>query len=159
NKKAVIKMRKHDKIARALYSIFSIMVLFFGCFSSSSNNKNEKNDIVTVYDSNNQEIAKFTSEKDITYFSELVGKSVENMDEDNIMSTLFHGVPKDAKISFKYAFTHTKNNGQKTTVNFFVYENYPYITLKGIPIISPLTWELSEKDNSFLQNPIEHKNK
>ncbi|MEL3899039.1 MAG: hypothetical protein P1P67_00680, partial [Treponema phagedenis] len=60
---------------------------------------------------------------------------------------------------FKYVFTHKRNNGQKTSVNFFVYENYPYITLDGIPVITPLTWELSADDNNFLQSPTTRENK
>lgn len=37
-------------------------------------------------------------------------------------------------------------------VDFYVYENYPYMTMKGIPLMSELTWELSEEDLEQLQH-------
>lgn len=141
------------------FKFFSFLLYFFVviCLSACTNSNND-GDIVTVYDSSDNKIAEFTSEKDIVYFAELVGNSTENIDEDN-STILYRDLPKDAKISFKYVFTHKRNNGQKTSVNFFVYENYPYITLGGIPVITPLTWELSADDNNFLQSPTTRGNK
>ena len=34
-----------------------------------------------------------------------------------------------------------------------VYENYPYMTVKRLPVLNKMTWELSEDDNTKLQAP------
>lgn len=151
-------MKKQSIILSCLF--FSFLFIMTACSSNSfdNGNSNENSDVVTVYDPNGKKLTEFTEEEDVVYFSELIGNSVENMDEDNVMSTLYKSVPKDAELSFKYVFTHTKDNGKQTTVDFYVYKNYPYLTLKGIPVISPLTWELSEEDNNILQKPLEYKN-
>ncbi len=111
-------------------------------------------DTIIVYDNNGNEILKTSEQSKIEYFSELIGNSVENIDNENA-STLYKSVPKDAVISYRYTMIHKKQNNDEDKVDFCVYENYPYITLKGIPIITPLTWELSEKDNELLQNPTD----
>lgn len=132
-----------------LLCIFTALTCFFACSFS----KKDLGDIITVYDSNNKKIAEFTDQKDIEYYSDLVGNTTENISEDNA-NLLYRKIPSDAKVRYKYVFTHRKDNGKKTSVNFFVYENYPYITLKGIPFIPDVTWELSEKDYNLLQNPV-----
>ena len=122
---------------------------------SNDYNKSEvksRNDIIIVYDKNNNKILETKEQSKIDYYSELVGNSVENIDEKNVFS-VFKSVPTDAVISYKYTMVHKKETGEEEKVDFYVYENYPYITLEGIPALSPLTWELSSEDNKCLQNP------
>ena len=156
------KMSKNNKIYIILCYAFCVILLLSGCGTLSTDNKIKEQDVVTVYDSDDKEITKFTSKKDVAYFSELIGNTAQNIAQnintDNFPITLYKEIPDDAKISFRYSFTHTRQTGKKTTVDFSVYENYPYITLKGLPVIAPLTWELSETDNKILQNPTEYKN-
>ncbi len=132
---------------------FSISLVSVLSFVSCAENKTGK-DTVTVYDKDNVKIIEIVNQDGLDYISELIGNSVENLDEENVMK-IFEGVPKDAVISYRYKFSHEREDGKISTVNFDVYENYRYITLKGIPIISPLTWELSEEDNKKLQKPKE----
>ncbi len=151
------------------FTLSLMMVLFTACgtkidanlnINKSETKDNKENvvdseiDTIIVYDNNGNEILKTSEQSKIEYFSELIGNSVENIDDENA-STLYKSVPKDAVISYRYTMIHKKQNNDEDKVDFYVYENYPYITLKGIPVITPLTWELSEKDNEMLQNPTD----
>ncbi len=131
-----------------LFSI-SFMVLFLIVYTQN-NGANDSVDMIIIYDNNGNEISKINDLSQIKYYSELIGNSVENIDEENAQ-IIYKTIPEDAIISYKYSMIHTKSNGDENITEFYVYENYPYITLQGLPTMPSLTWELSEKDRYRLQ--------
>ncbi len=146
-----------NKLKFYVFTLFFLFLVinFTGCrdYDVNSTKSNASgNDTIIVYDGNDKMIAEFTEQKKIDYFATLIGTSVENIGNGNTV-TLYKTIPDDAIVSYKYAMKHKKNNGDEDTVYFYVYKNYPYITLKGVSFIPSLTWELSAEDNNSLQNP------
>lgn len=116
----------------------------------TENNSESDFDKIEVYDSSDTKLLDINYKKNLDYFSELIGNTANNVNDNGIKK-----VPDDAEVSYKYEFETKSKDGRNKVykVDFYVYSNYPYITLDGIPIVSPLTWELSKKQNLKLQNP------
>lgn len=121
-------------------------------FTACSNNKDigTRKDMVIVYDSNQAKILEIDDQKTLDYFSELIGNTTNNMDNEKFP---LKKLPKDAKISYRYELISKRDDGAEHSVDFIVYKNYSYITMKGVPLIPSMTWEISQEENNKLQNP------
>lgn len=117
----------------------------------SEKSESRREDTIEIYNSENEKILETQDQKILDYMSYLIGMSTERMDEKN-HKDFFKEVPEDAKVRYHYVFITRRDNKEVSKVDFYVYENYPYMTLKGIPLISQFTWELSKEDLEQLQN-------
>lgn len=133
---------------RSLLLLLTFLFILTACGDLSNSKKS--NDRIEVYDKNQNIIVKKMNQKDLDYFSDLIGKSTDNTTEDDFSLVT---LPNDAEIIYEYKFITSREDGKETKVYFDIYDNYPYITLKGIPIISPLTWKLSDEEYLKLKNP------
>lgn len=138
-----------------------LMILILSSCSEKQSSDNtrpiNKKDNIVIYDADGNKLREVTEQSELDYFSNLIGNSTENIDEENA-DTLLEKVPEDAQISYRYVFISTReSDGVSNQFDFVVYKNYPYITLDGIPFLSTLTWELSEEDNNKLQHPMDLK--
>lgn len=137
-----------------IFIIMVMMVFGLSACSSSTNvesNKNKRQDKIEIYD-NNSKILETTDQNLLDYFSEKVSITLEKSEEE-IDEKFFKKLPNDADISYHYVFSSKRPDNEGTKIDFYVYSNYPYITLKGIPLVGSLTWELPEEENLKLQNP------
>ncbi|QJC21452.1 hypothetical protein HC352_02235 [Arcanobacterium buesumense] len=96
-------------------------------------------------------------EKISIFFSTLLANIVASDADKDAFAGLTREVPEDARTKYTYEITHLRADGKETTVKFFVYENYPYVMSTGIPLLAPLTWELSKEELAVLGDPLAHR--
>lgn len=137
-------MKRYITITLTLICVF----LLAAC--GNQTNMGQKNDRIEVYDKNQNMILEIDSQKELDYFSNLIGNTTANMENENF---LLVKLPKDAIVSYEYKFITNREDGKETEAKFYVYENYQYITLMGIPMVSPLTWKISDEEYAKLNNP------
>lgn len=133
-----------------MIAVVSIFVLS-GCNFTVENSKKMREDTIEIYNSDNEKILETQDQKILDYISTLIGMSTEKMDEKNYKE-FFKEMPEDAKVRYHYVFITEREDKEVSKVDFYVYENYPYMTMKGIPLIPEFTWELSEEDLEQLQH-------
>jgi len=133
-----------------MIAVVSIFVLS-GCNFTVENSKKMREDRIEIYNSDNEKILETQDQKILDYISTLIGMSTEKMDEKNYKE-FFKEMPEDAKVRYHYVFITEREDKEVSKVDFYVYENYPYMTMKGIPLIPEFTWELSEEDLEQLQH-------
>lgn len=133
-----------------MIAVVSIFVLS-GCNFTVENSKKMREDRIEIYNSDNEKILETQDQKILDYISNLIGMSTEKMDEKNYKE-FFKEMPEDAKVRYHYVFITEREDKEVSKVDFYVYENYPYMTMKGIPLIPEFTWELSEEDLEQLQH-------
>ncbi|MCW0947112.1 MULTISPECIES: hypothetical protein [Lactobacillales] len=122
--------------------VFMTIVIAFLIVLTSCRSK-KKEDKIEIFDSNNVKIAETEKQEELDYFSNFIEMSVENVN-DKKFDNYFKEIPDDAIKSYHFIFT---NGNEGTKIDFYIYENYPYITMEGVPMITtPLTWELSKED-------------
>ncbi|MHA6586618.1 hypothetical protein [Aerococcus mictus] len=124
---------------------FAFMTIVFGflIFLTSCSGSRKKEDKIEIFDSNDIKIAETEKQDELDYFSDFIEMSVENVN-DKKFENYFKEIPDDAIKSYHLIFT---NGNEGTKIDFYIYENYPYITMEGVPMITtPLTWELSKED-------------
>ena len=144
-------MRLYKKISSFfMIAVVSIFVLS-GCNFTVENSKKMREDRIEIYNSDNEKILETQDQKILDYISTLIGMSTEKMDEKNYKE-FFKEMPEDAKVRYHYVFITEREDKEVSKVDFYVYENYPYMTMKGIPLIPEFTWELSEEDLEQLQH-------
>ena len=144
-------MRMYKKITSFfMIAVVSIFVLS-GCNFTVENSKKMREDRIEIYNSDNEKILETQDQKILDYISTLIGMSTEKMDEKNYKE-FFKEMPEDAKVRYHYVFIKEREDKEVSKVDFYVYENYPYMTMKGIPLIPEFTWELSEEDLEQLQH-------
>jgi hypothetical protein len=144
-------MRMYKKISSFfMIAVVSIFVLS-GCNFTVENSKKMREDRIEIYNSDNEKILETQDQKILDYISTLIGMSTEKMDEKNYKE-FFKEMPEDAKVRYHYVFITEREDKEVSKVDFYVYENYPYMTMKGIPLIPEFTWELSEEDLEQLQH-------
>ncbi len=144
-------MRMYKKISSFfMIAVVSIFVLS-GCNFTVENSKKMREDRIEIYNSDNEKILETQDQKILDYISNLIGMSTEKMDEKNYKE-FFKEMPEDAKVRYHYVFITEREDKEVSKVDFYVYENYPYMTMKGIPLIPEFTWELSEEDLEQLQH-------
>ena len=125
--------------------VFMTIVIAFTIVFSSCRSR-EKEDKIEIFDSNNVKIAETEKQEELDYFSNFIGMSVENVN-DKKFENYFKEIPEDAIKSYHVIFTSKGKDNEATKIDFYMYENYPYITMEGVPMIpTPFTWQLSEED-------------
>ena len=126
---------------RRRFAFMTIVFVFLIFLTSCSSRKKE--DKIEIFDSNDIKIAEIEKQDELDYFSDFIEMSVENVN-DKKFENFFKEIPDDAIKSYHFIFT---NGNEGTKIDFYIYENYPYITMEGVPMITtPLTWELSKED-------------
>lgn len=122
---------------------FMTIVFVFLIFLTSCSSSRKKEDKIEIFDSNDIKIAETEKQDELDYFSDFIEMSVENVN-DKKFENYFKEIPDDAIKSYHLIFT---NGNEGTKIDFYIYENYPYITMERVPMITtPLTWELSKED-------------
>lgn len=126
---------------RRRFAFMTIVFVFLIVLTSCKSKKKE--DKIEIFDSNDIKIAEIEKQDELDYFSDFIEMSVENVN-DKKFENFFKEIPYDAIKSYHFIFT---NGNEGTKIDFYIYENYPYITMEGVPMITtPLTWELSKED-------------
>ena len=126
---------------RRRFAFMTVVFVFLIFLTSCSSRKKE--DKIEIFDSNDIKIAETEKQDELDYFSDFIEMSVENVN-DKKFENYFKEIPDDAIKSYHFIFT---NGNEGTKIDFYIYENYPYITMEGVPMITtPLTWELSKED-------------
>lgn len=129
---------------RRRFVFMTIVIAFLIVFTSCRSKKKE--DKIEIFDSNNVKIAETEKQEELDYFSNFIGMSVENVN-DKKFENYFKEIPEDAIKSYHVIFTSKGRDNEATKIDFYMYENYPYITMEGVPMITtPFTWKLSEED-------------
>lgn len=129
---------------RRRFVFMTIVIAFLIVFTSCRSKKKE--DKIEIFDSNNVKIAETEKQEELDYFSNFIGMSVENVN-DKKFENYFKEIPEDAIKSYHVIFTSKGKDNEATKIDFYMYENYPYITMEGVPMIpTPFTWQLSEED-------------
>ena len=129
---------------RRRFVFMTIVIAFLIVFTSCRSKKKE--DKIEIFDSNNVKIAETEKQEELDYFSNFIGMSVENVN-DKKFENYFKEIPEDAIKSYHVIFTSKGRDNEATKIDFYMYENYPYITMEGVPMITTLfTWKLSEED-------------
>lgn len=125
--------------------VFMTIVIAFLIVLTSCRSR-KKQDKIKIFDSNNIKIAETEKQEELDYFSNFIGMSVENVN-DKKFDNYFKEIPDDAIKSYHVIFTSKGKGSEAAKIDFYIYENYPYITMEGIPMITrPLTWQLSKED-------------
>lgn len=129
---------------RKRHIFMTIVIAFLIVLTSCRSRK--KQDKIEIFDSNNIKIAETEKQEELDYFSNFIGMSVENVN-DKKFDNYFKEIPDDAIKSYHVIFTSKGKGSEAAKIDFYIYENYPYITMEGIPMITrPLTWQLSKED-------------
>lgn len=129
---------------RRRFAFMTIVFVFLIVLTSCSSRKKE--DKIEIFDSNDIKIAETEKQDELDYFSDFIEMSVENVN-DKKFENYFKEIPDDAIKSYHFIFTSKGKGNEATKIDFYIYENYPYITMEGVPMITtPLTWELSKED-------------
>lgn len=129
---------------RRRFVFMTIVIAFLIVFTSCRSEKKE--DKIEIFDFNNVKIAETEKQEELDYFSNFIGMSVENVN-DKKFENYFKEIPEDAIKSYHVIFTSKGKDNEATKIDFYMYENYPYITMEGVPMITtPFTWQLSEED-------------
>lgn len=125
--------------------VFMTIVIAFLIVLTSCRSR-KKQDKIKIFDSNNIKIAETEKQEELDYFSNFIGMSVENVN-DKKFDNYFKEIPDDAIKSYHVIFTSKGKGSEAAKIDFYIYENYHYITMEGIPMITrPLTWQLSKED-------------
>ena len=148
-------MRKRFLIM-AIFLVISIV--FTSCspntMTEQTRSKKEEEKI-EIFDSNNNKIVETEEQEVLDYFSNLTGMSVENINYKNF-DDYFKEIPDDAVQSYHFILTSKRKYKKATNIDFYIYENYPYITMEGMPMMpSSLTWELSKEDLNDLEDRVQ----
>ena len=135
---------------RRRFAFMTIVFVFLIVLTSCKSKKKE--DKIEIFDSNDIKIAEIEKQDELDYFSDFIEMSVENVN-DKKFENFFKEIPDDAIKSYHFIFT---NGNEGTKIDFYIYENYPYITMEGVPMITtPLTWELSKEDLNDLKDKVQ----
>lgn len=147
-------MRKRFLIM-AIFLVFSIVLTSCSPNTTREQTSIKKEEKIEIFDSNNKKIVETEEQEVIDDFSYLTGMSVENINDKNF-DDYFKEIPDDAIESYHFLFTSKREDKKATKIDFYIYENYPYITMKGMPLMpSSLTWELSKEDLNYLNDRVQ----
>ena len=150
-------MRKKFLIM-AIFLVISIVFTSYGpntMTEQTGSKKEEKEEKIEIFDSNNKKIVETEEQEVLDYFSNLTGMSVENINYKNF-DDYFKEIPDYAVQSYHFILTSKRKDKKATNIDFYIYENYPYITMEGMPMMpSSLTWELSKEDLNDLEDRVQ----
>jgi len=148
-------------IMRKRFLIMAIFLVISIVFTSCSPNtmteqtRSKKEEKIEIFDSNNKKIVETEEQEVLDYFSNLTGMSVENINYKNF-DDYFKEIPDDAVQSYHFILTSKRKDKKATNIDFYIYENYPYITMEGMPMMpSSLTWEFSKEDLNDLKDRVQ----
>ena len=138
---------------RRRFVFMTIVIAFLIVFTSCRSKKKE--DKIEIFDSNNVKIVETEKQEELDYFSNFIGMSVENVN-DKKFENYFKEIPEDAIKSYHVIFTSKGKGNEATKIDFYMYENYPYITMEGVPMIpTPFTWQLSKEDMKVFNDKVQ----
>lgn len=147
---------------RKRFLIMSIFLAFSIVLASCNPNPmieqtgSKKEEKIEIFDSNNKKIVETEEQEVLDYFGNLTGMSVENINDKNF-DNYFKEIPDDAIESYHFILTSKRKDKKATEIDFYIYENYPYITMDGMPMTpSSLTWELSKEDLNDLKDKVQN---
>ncbi|WP_311482530.1 hypothetical protein, partial [uncultured Anaerococcus sp.] len=109
--------------------VFMTIVIAFLIVLTSCRSR-KKQDKIEIFDSNNIKIAETEKQEELDYFSNFIGMSVENVN-DKKFDNYFKEIPDDAIKSYHVIFTSKGKGSEAAKIDFYIYENYPYITMEG----------------------------
>ncbi|WP_172801349.1 hypothetical protein [Arcanobacterium phocae] len=89
----------------------------------------------------------------------MVGDSFTSDADEYELAGLAMEVPEDAHANYTYVFTHFRDDGKEEIAKLLVYKNYPYVTLTGITMVTPLTWDISNEEMEISTASLAHKSK
>ncbi|MDU5567961.1 MAG: hypothetical protein E6071_08805 [Peptostreptococcus anaerobius] len=147
-------MRKRFLIM-AIFLVISIVFTSCSPNTMTEQTRSKKEEKIEIFDSNNKKIVETEEQEVLDYFSNLTGMSVENINDKNF-DDYFKEIPDDAVQSYHFILTSKRKDKKATNIDFYIYENYPYITMEGMPMMpSSLTWELSKEDLNDLEDRVQ----
>ena len=147
-------MRKRFLIM-AIFLVFSIVLTSCSPNTTTEQTSSKKEEKIEIFDSNNKKIVETKEQEVLDYFSNLIGMSVGNINDKNF-DDYFKEIPDDAVQSYHFILTSKRKYKKATNIDFYIYENYPYITMEGMPMMpSSLTWELSKEDLNDLEDKVQ----
>ncbi|MDU7412600.1 MULTISPECIES: hypothetical protein [Anaerococcus] len=147
-------MRKRFLIM-AIFLVISIVFTSCSPNTMTEQTRSKKEEKIEIFDSNNKKIVETEEQEVLDYFSNLTGMSVENINYKNF-DDYFKEIPDDAVQSYHFILTSKRKDKKATNIDFYIYENYPYITMEGMPMMpSSLTWELSKEDLNDLEDRVQ----
>ena len=147
-------MRKRFLIISILLA-FSIVLTSCIPNTMTEQTRSKKEEKIEIFDSNNKKIVETEEQEVLDYFGNLTGMSVANINDKNF-DNYFKEIPDDAIESYHFMLTSKRKDKKATEIDFYIYENYPYITMVGMPMIpSSLTWELSKEDLNYLKDRVQ----
>lgn len=129
---------------RRRFAFMTIVFVFLIVLTSCKSKKKE--DKIEIFDSNNVKIAETEKPEELDYFSDFIEMCVENAN-DKKFDNYFKEIPDDAIKSYHLILTSKGKDNEATKIDFYIYENYPYITIEGVPMITtPFTWQIPKED-------------
>ena len=147
-------MRKRFLIM-AIFLVISIVFTSCSPNTMTEQTRSKKEEKIEIFDSNNKKIVETEEQEVLDYFSNLTGMSVENINDKNF-DDYFKEIPDDAVQSYHFILTSKRKYKKATNIDFYIYENYPYITMEGMPMMpSSLTWEFSKEDLNDLKDRVQ----
>lgn len=147
-------MRKRFLIM-AIFLVISIVFTSCSPNTMTEQTRSKKEEKIEIFDSNNNKIVETEEQEVLDYFSNLTGMSVENINYKNF-DDYFKEIPDDAVQSYHFILTSKRKYKKATNIDFYIYENYPYITMEGMPMMpSSLTWKLSKEDLNDLEDRVQ----
>ncbi|MDU3177734.1 hypothetical protein [Anaerococcus sp.] len=147
-------MRKRFLIM-AIFLVISIVFTSCSPNTMTEQTRSKKEEKIEIFDSNNNKIVETEEQEVLDYFSNLTGMSVENINYKNF-DDYFKEIPDGAVQSYHFILTSKRKDKKATNIDFYIYENYPYITMEGMPMMpSSLTWELSKEDLNDLEDRVQ----
>ncbi len=148
-------MRKRFLIM-SIFLAFSIVLASCNPNTMIEQTGSKKEEKIEIFDSNNKKIVETEEQEVLDYFGNLTGMSVENINDKNF-DNYFKEIPDDAIESYHFILTSKRKDKKATEIDFYIYENYPYITMDGMPMTpSSLTWELSKEDLNDLKDKVQN---
>lgn len=147
-------MRKKFLIM-AIFLAFSIVLTSCSPNTTTEQTSSKKEEKIEIFDSNNKKIVETEEQEVLDYFGNLIGMSVGNINDKNF-DDYFKEIPDDAIESYHFLLTRKREDKKVTKIDVYIYENYPYITMKGMFLMpSSLTWELSKEDLNDLEDKVQ----
>ena len=147
-------MRKKFLIM-AIFLVFSIVLTSCSPNTTKEQTSSKKEEKIEIFDSKNKKIVETEEQEVLDYFSNFTGMSAENINDKNF-DDYFKEIPDDAIESYHFLLTSKREDKKATKIDFYIYENYSYITMEGMPMIpSSLTWKLSKEDLNKLEDKVQ----
>lgn len=132
-----------------LLVVFFLSIILMGC--STQKGKEEvklSEDTVVVYDKEGQLINEIKEEESLKYFTSLITKAIENVEEIGI-EDYYKETPPDPQLEYHYKIE--KKSGE--IMDLYVLSNHPLATLENAPDIPSINIELEAEDHRKLLHP------